>query len=62
VTKGGQDDFFAVIEHTYEIQYLGLSKKTPIFYSQWFDPTQDKGTKVHSKYNIIEIKMFGRYI
>jgi len=48
VTEGRQNDFFGVIEHIYEIQYLGLSKKIPLFYCQWFDPTQDIGTKVHS--------------
>jgi len=62
VTEGGQDDFFGIIEHIYEILYLGLSKKIPLFCCQWFDPTQDRGTKVHSEYNIVEIKMSGRCI
>jgi len=62
VTEGGQDDFFGVIKHIYELEYLGLSKKIPLFFCDWFDPTNNRGTKVHSEYNVVEIKMSGRYI
>jgi len=62
VTEKGQDDLFGVIKHIYELEYLGLSKKIPLFFCGLFDPTNNKGTKVHSKYNIVEVKMSRRYI
>jgi len=39
----------------------GLSKKISIFYCEWFDPTIIVGTKFHSQYNIVEVKLNGRY-
>ena len=62
VTEGGQNDFFGIVKYIYELEYLGLSKKIPLFFCDWFDPTKNRGTKVHSEYNIVEIKMNGRYI
>ncbi len=53
VTEGGQDDFFGVIKHIYELEYLGLSKNIPHFFCDWFDPTNNRGTKVNSEYNIV---------
>ena len=31
VTEGGEDDFYGIIQHIYELEYLGLSSKIPIF-------------------------------
>jgi len=62
VTERGQDDFFGVIKHIYELEYLGLSKNIPLFFCDWFDPTNNRDTKVHLEYNIVKIKMSRRYI
>ena len=61
VTDGGQDDFYGIIQHIYELEYVGLTKKIPLFYCQWFDPTINVGKRYHSQYNIVEIKLSGRY-
>ena len=61
VSEGGEDDFFGIIQYIYELQYLGLSNKIPLFYCEWFDPTRNRGTRVYSQYNIVEIKMTRKY-
>ena len=61
VSEGGEDDFFGIIHHIYELQYLGLSNNIPLFYCEWFDPTRNRGTRVYSQYNIVEIKMTRKY-
>jgi len=30
VTDGGEDDFYGIIHHIYEFDYLGLSEKIPL--------------------------------
>jgi len=61
VIDGGEDDFYGIIHHIYEFDYLGLSKKIPLFYCEWFDHTINVGTKFHSQYNIVKVKLNGRY-
>ena len=53
VTKNGQDDFYGVIQHIYELKYVGITKKIPIFYCEWFDPRMDVGTRVNPTYNLV---------
>jgi len=31
VTDGGQDDFYGIIHHIYELEYVGLTKKISLF-------------------------------
>jgi len=57
----GEDDFYGIIHHIFELEYQGLSKKIPLFYCTWFDPTLNSDTRIHSQYNIVEIKMKGKY-
>jgi len=47
VTDGGEDNFYGIIHHIYEFEYLGLSRKIPLFYCEWFDPTIIVGTKFY---------------
>jgi len=61
VTDGGEDDFYGIIDHIFEFKYVGLTKKIPLFYCEWFDPTFDVGTTFLSQYSILEIKLNGRY-
>jgi len=50
-----------IIDHIYELKYKGLSKKIPLFYCTLFDATPNSGTMIHSQYNIVEVKMSGKY-
>jgi len=61
VIDGGEDDFYGMIHHIYEFDYVGLSKKIPLFYCKWFDHTINVGTNFYSQYNIAEVKLNGRY-
>jgi len=61
VIDEGEDDFYRIIHHIYEFDYVGLSKKIPLFYCAWFDPTINVGTKFYSQYNIVKVKLNGRY-
>jgi len=45
----------------FEFEYVGLTKKSPLFFYEWFDPTFDVGTRFLSQYNILEIKLNGIY-
>ncbi|WVZ23067.1 hypothetical protein V8G54_001611 [Vigna mungo] len=63
LTEGGQDDFYGVIKHIYELEYNSTSteKKIVLFYCDWFDPSR-VGTRVDSKYGIVDIRMDKRYV
>lgn len=61
VTGGGEDDFYGVIQHIFELEYHRLPHKVALFYCQWFDPRRNRGTKVHPQYDIVDIKMSRQY-
>ncbi|XP_052722652.1 uncharacterized protein LOC128197658 [Vigna angularis] len=63
LTEGGQDDFYGVIKHIYELEYNSTTteKKIVLFYCDWFDPSR-VGTRVDSKYGIVDIRMDKRYV
>nr|XP_027186018.1 uncharacterized protein LOC113784049 [Cicer arietinum] len=61
VTRGGEDDFYGVIQHIFELEYYKLPHKVALFYCQWFDPRRNRGTKVHPRYDIVDINMNRKY-
>jgi len=61
VTDGGEDDFYGSIHYIYELEYVALNKKISLFYYEWFDSTINVGTRFHSQYNLVVIKLSGRY-
>ena len=61
VTNGGENDFYGIIQRIHQLEYHGLSNKITLFYCDWFDPTNNTGTKVNIEYNIVDIKMNKRY-
>ena len=63
LTDGGEDDFYGIIKHIYEIEYNTSStlKKVFVFYCDWFDPSQ-RGTRVDFKYHVVDIQMDKRYV
>ena len=61
VSSKGEEDFYGIIHHIHELEYVALKKKIPLFYCEWFDPTINVGTRFHSDYNLVEIKLSGRY-
>ena len=58
LTEGGEDDFYGVIQHMYEVKYKSSTsdKKVVLFYYNWFDPST-RGTRVDSKCGIVDIRM-----
>jgi hypothetical protein len=63
VTENGEgDDFYAVIENIFEVEYnyLDNNNKVVLFYCSWFDPSTS-GTKFNSKTKTVDIKMNMRY-
>lgn len=62
VSEGGEDDFYGVIQHIYELAYntLDYTKRIVLFYCDWFDPSAS-GTKKNPKYNTVDILMRGKY-
>ncbi|XP_058747324.1 uncharacterized protein LOC131620309 [Vicia villosa] len=50
VTNGGEDDFYGVITHIYELEYnyLDSENKVVLFYCDWYDPSA-RGTKINKK-------------
>ena len=62
LTDVGEDDFYEIIKHIYEIEYNTTStpKKVIVFYCQWFNPSRI-GTKVNSNYHV-NIRMDKRYV
>ena len=61
--EGGEDDFYGVIQHMYEVEYNSSTsdKKVVLFYCNWFDPST-RGTRVDFKYDIVDIRMDRRYV
>jgi len=63
LTEGGEDNFYGLIQHIYEMKYNSSisDKKVVLLYCDWFDPST-KGTKVDSKYDIVDIQMDKRCV
>jgi len=62
VTEGRHNDLFSIIQHINGTKYLGMSKRSPLLYCEWFYLTMDVGVRVHLQYNIVEINMSEKYI
>ena len=62
VTGRGEDDFYGVVEHIYELAYpyLDFDPKVVVFYCKWFDKSP-QGTQLNPKTNTVDIKMNRRY-
>lgn len=62
VNEGGEDDYYGVIKHIYELQFseLDYAKTVVLFYCDWFDPSAI-GTKLDPKYNRVDIRMDKKY-
>jgi len=63
LTEGGEDDFYDVIQHMYEVEYNSSTsnKKVALFSCNWFN-TSTRGTRVDSKYGIVDIRMDRKYV
>ncbi|KAK1387560.1 DUF4216 domain-containing protein [Heracleum sosnowskyi] len=49
-------DYFGILEEILIIEYPRFPiKKTALFKCEWFDPTLNVGTKIHPRYNIVEV-------
>jgi hypothetical protein len=61
LTEGGEDNYYGIIKHIFQLKYQDISNRITLFYCEWFDPTKNSGTRVHPQYNIVDIKMNRRY-
>jgi hypothetical protein len=59
VSDGGEDDFYGVIKHIFELSYR-YDNNVVLFYCEWFDPTNN-GTKINPKHKNVDIRIDRRY-
>ena len=56
------DDWYGQLREVVEVEYLNWPiKRTVLFMCDWFDPTPNRGIRVHEQYNIVEINHRRRY-
>ncbi|KAK1358973.1 hypothetical protein POM88_043447 [Heracleum sosnowskyi] len=49
-------DYFGIVEEILIVEYHRFpAKKTVLFKCEWFDPTINVGTRIHPRYNIVEV-------
>ncbi|XP_043814060.1 uncharacterized protein LOC122723981 [Manihot esculenta] len=60
-----ESDYYGQLLEVIRLEYPSLSiKRVVLFKCNWFDPTPNVGTKVHSKYKLIDVnhkRSFNRY-
>ncbi|KAK1404067.1 hypothetical protein POM88_003672 [Heracleum sosnowskyi] len=50
------NDYFGMLDEILIIEYPRFPiKRTALFKCEWFDPTLNTGTRVHQRYNIVEV-------
>ncbi|KAK1402918.1 DUF4216 domain-containing protein [Heracleum sosnowskyi] len=50
------NDYFGILDEILILEYPRLPiKKAALFKCEWFDPTLNVGTRVHQRYNIVEV-------
>ncbi|KAK1375606.1 hypothetical protein POM88_031799 [Heracleum sosnowskyi] len=50
------NDYFGIVEEILIVEYPRFpAKKTVLFKCEWFDPTINVGTRIHPRYNIVEV-------
>ncbi len=55
-------DFYGVLEEIIQLEYPGWPhKKVVLFKCAWFDPTPNRGIRVHQQYGIVEVRDGRRY-
>ncbi len=55
-------DFYGVLEEIIQLKYPGWPQKhVVLFRCAWFDPTPDRGTRVHKQYGLVEVRDGRRY-
>jgi len=61
-TTAEYGDYHGVLEEIIEIEYPALPlKRCVLFRCRWFDPTVNRGTRVHDKYKSVELLRKGRF-
>ena len=61
-TTAEYGDYYGILEEIIEIEYPALPlKRCVLFKCKWFDPTMNRGTRVHEKYKSVEVLRKGRF-
>ena len=60
-----ESDYYGQLSEVVELEYLGLeNNRIVLFKCEWFDPTQNVGTNIHSDYKLVDVnhkRIFNRY-
>ncbi|XP_043806163.1 uncharacterized protein LOC122721710 [Manihot esculenta] len=60
-----ESDYYGQLLEVIRLEYPGLPiKRVVLFKCNWFDPTPNVGTKIHSKYKLVDVnhkRSFNRY-
>ena len=55
-------NYYGILKDVIELAYLGTSgNKVVVFECEWFDPSINRGTRVHQSYKIVEVNHTRRY-
>ncbi|XP_038687493.1 uncharacterized protein LOC119986872 [Tripterygium wilfordii] len=63
-TDFGQSEYvyYGILKEIVHLDFLGLPiKKIILFNCEWFDPTANRGTRIHKQYGLVDVKHRGRY-
>ena len=60
-----ESDYYGQLSEVVELEYPGLeNNRIVLFKCEWFDPTRNVGTKIHSDYKLVDVnhkRRFNRY-
>lgn len=55
-------DYYGILKEIVEIEFPGRPiKRVVLFNVEWFDPTPNRGTRIHKHYGIVDVRCRGRY-
>ncbi|XP_038687458.1 uncharacterized protein LOC119986835 [Tripterygium wilfordii] len=57
-----ENDYYGVLKEIVQLELTGLPiKKIVLFNCEWFDPTPNRGVRIHKHNGLVEVKHRGRY-
>ncbi|XP_038682720.1 uncharacterized protein LOC119983117 [Tripterygium wilfordii] len=57
-----ENDYYGVLKEIVQLELTGLPiKKIILFNCEWFDPTPNRGMRIHKHNDLVEVKRRGRY-
>ena len=57
-----ESDYYGILKEVIQLEYVGLPLKHAILFNcEWYDPTLNRGMRIHKQYGIVEIQTTRRY-